>query len=171
MEGDKTQPKIIGYMSGLYAKMVEDATELTGEDGQPSLIWQGRLIETCVSIGIPKGYYKRVVDTLRGMGSIEMLARGKRGASLTAIALRYPPTVELYGEAIVKSGWKHLTANPSPDKLAADVRDILKNIGGINIVTAFKNHEDRVQALETAVEELRQQLSNSSNDNQTNKGE
>lgn len=154
----RKQPKIIGYMSALYGLMSESATELTSEDGGTTLVWQGRLIETCVSIGIPEGYYKRVVDTLRTMGCVELLARGKRGASLTAIALRHPPTSELYEDAIVKSGWKDLTASPSLDTLAAGIRDLRANIGGIHIPSALKLYDDRVTKLETAVEALQQQI-------------
>lgn len=161
----KKQPKIVGYMSALYDKMSSTAEPVTTERQETILVWQGRIIETCTSIGIPEGYYKKVVDALRTIGCIEVLSRGKRGASLTTIVLRFPPTAELYEGAIVKSGWQGLTTAPSLDTLAAQVRDVLKQIGGLHIVDAFKNHEDRIAKLETAVRDLQQQLSSVTNSN------
>lgn len=167
-EYSKKQPKIVGYMAGLYDLMSNEAAEVKAEDGDSLLVWQGRLIETCTSIGIPQGYYKKVVDALRMMGCIEMLSRGRRGSALTAIALRHPPSAEAYDDAIVKSGWEGLTRNPSPDMLAAQLKSVHENIGGINIRGVFKNHEDRVVALETAVEDLREQVTQLVNNNKAN---
>lgn len=157
--GGKRQPKIVGYMAALYDAMTTAANELSAEDGQSVQIWQGRLIDTCTSVGIPTGSYKKVVDALRTMGCIEIISRGRRGNTPTVFVLRYPPTQELYDEAIVKSGWEGLTTAPSTDTLAAQVRDILKRLGGLNIVEALKNHDERLGKLETAVKELQRQLS------------
>lgn len=158
----RKQPKIVGYMASLYDAMSTEAMSLEAEDGQQTLIWQGRLIATCTSVGIPEGYYKKVVDALRKLGSIEIVSRGKRGSTLTVIVLRYPPTEELYEDAIVKSGWEGLTSQPSLDTLAAQVRDILKSIGGLSIVDAFKNQEDRLVTLETATKALQEKVDHQS---------
>lgn len=159
----RKQPKIIGYMAALYDLFSSEAQKLPAEDGGDTVIWQGRLVATCLSVGIPEGYYKRVVDTLRKMECIEIVSRGRRGSTLTVIVLRHPPTEDLYEDAIVKSGWQDLTSTPSLDTLAGQIRDILKTIGGLDIRGAFKNHEDRVHELEekistlqTAVNDLQQ---------------
>lgn len=151
VEKQPKQPKIVSYMAALYDIMATTATHVNPGDGENILVWQGRLIQTCTSVGIPEGYYKKVVDALRKIGSIEQLSTGTRGSNLTAFVLRYPPTAELYDEAIVKSGWQGLTSAVSPDTLAAQVRDILKRLGGLDIVGAFKNHEERIAKLETAI--------------------
>ena len=164
------QPKIIGYMGALYEAFRQNASELPVDSARPDekfLVWQGRLIETCTSVGIPQGYYKRVIDTLRSLGCIEMLVRGTRGSTQTTLALRHPPTLEAYEDAIVKSGWQGLTEAVSLDTLAADVRNLQQRIGGIDWLAINKNFEDRLQGLETAVKELQQQLS-STNKSSTN---
>ena len=161
------QLKIMGYMSALYDFM---STEAENQD-QPIegevLIWQGRLIRTCTSIGIPEGYYKRVVDTLRAMGCIELLNQGRRGKTLTAIALRYPPTRELYEEAIVKSGWEDLTAGVSFDTLVADVRNLQRQIGGIDIQAALVELDKRFRKIETALGVLQDKGNTNDSDNNT----
>lgn len=157
------QPKIVTYAMALYDLMSTEANEVT--DGQVGadakvegvLIWQGKLIATCTRVGIPQGYYKKVVDVLRKIGSIEIVTRGRRGNTPTTILLRYPPTMELYKDAIVKSGWDGLTATPSFDTLVAEVRDIQTRLGGIDWLEIIKNLDDRVKALESEVKDLRQQ--------------
>lgn len=150
----KRQPKIVGYMAALYDIMYNDAASLTAENDETLSIWQGRLIETCNSVGIPTGYYKKVVDALRGLGCIEMVTRGTRGSTLTALILRYPPTLEAYENAIVKSGWEGLTSAASPDTVAAQVKEIQSRLGGIDWLGVIKNFEERIQQLETAVKDL-----------------
>lgn len=154
---EKKQQKIIGYMSALYNAMA-DAAENVSTEGDPQLVWQGRLIETCTSVGIPTGYYKRVVDTMRTIGCIELLHQGRRGKTLTAMVLRYPPTQELYDNAIVKSGWQDLTRTPSLDTLGGQVRDIQKSLGGLAIVEAFKTYDERFRKMETALRDLSTEL-------------
>jgi len=154
------QKKILVYMSALYGKMSESATTIDNDSQGSLLVWQGRLIETCTSVGIPQGYYKRVVDTMKALGCIEMLSQGRRGASLTAIALRYPPTASLYEEAIVKSGHDRLTAAPSFDTLAAQVEDVKQSLGGMHIPSALQHIEKEIAELQTAVSSLRQEFDN-----------
>lgn len=161
------QKKILVYMSALYGKMTESATTINNDSQGSLLIWQGRLIETCTSVGIPTGYYKRVVDAMKALGCIEMLNQGRRGANLTAIALRYPPTAELYEKAIVKSGANRLTAAPSFDMLAAQVEEIKQAIGGMHIPSALQHIDTQIKELQTAVHDLRQQVSNTNKSNTT----
>lgn len=157
------QPKIVGYMASLYDIMTQQAAELNAQDGEGLLIWQGRLIETCNRVGIPTGYYKKVVDALRGLGCIEMITRGTRGSTLTAFMLRYPPTREAYDEAIVKSGWQGLTEAASLDTIASQVKDIQARLGGINWLAIMKDYEERITKLETAVADFQQQAQDQSN--------
>lgn len=144
----RKQPKIVTYMGALYEKMSNEANEI-GEE--PVLIWQGKLIETCLSVGIPQGYYKKVVDTLRAMGCVEMITRGRRGNTPTTIALRFPPTLELYDEAIVKSGWDALTDAPSFDTVVAQLKDVKEQVGGFHIPSVLAEIHDRLSKLEQRV--------------------
>lgn len=168
MSTEKVEPKqlkIMGYMSALYDVFSNEAANQEQPIEGEVLIWQGRLIKTCTSIGIPEGYYKRVVDTLRAMGCIEVLNQGRRGKTLTAIALRYPPTSELYEEAIVKSGWQDLTAGASLDTLGADVRNLQRQIGGIDIQAALVELDKRFRKIETALGSLQDEVNNINSNN------
>lgn len=150
------QPKIVGYMASLYDTMLQQSAALNIEDGEGLQIWQGRLIETCTSVGIPQGYYKKVVDALRKLGCIEMLTRGTRGSTLTAFVLRQPPTQEAYDDAIVKSGWEALTDTPSLDTIVSRLKDVETRLGGIDWLAIMVNYEERIAKLETAVKDLTQ---------------
>lgn len=158
----KKQPKIVSYGSALYAKMLEDSSE---KNGIP--IWQGKLIQTCTSLGIPEGYYKKVVDALRTMECVEVITRGRRGSTLTSIALRHPPTQELYATTIVKKGRDGLTPTLSLDSLAGRLEDLSRQIGGLDIPAALKETLDKVDALahevallRTAVDDLQHKQQN-----------
>ena len=137
------QTKTQGYANALYARMDKEAV-----DG----IWSGRLVETCIDLGIPQGGYNRAVNALRKMGCIEQLVRGFRGSQLSSFVLRQPPTPEVWDTAFVKSRNRDLTKRPSLDTLIAQTRDLEERIGGLNIVKAFKDHEDRITALERLIQ-------------------
>lgn len=156
----RKQPKIIGYMAALYEKMSSESKTVDVNTELPAQVWEGRLIQTCVSVGIPEGYYKTVVDVLRKLGCIEVVKQGKRGTNPTVVILRYPPTEQMYGEVLGRAGWEGLTNRPTFDTIVGQVRDIQKRLGGMDIVGALENHEQRIAELETAVKGLRQENHN-----------
>jgi len=126
-------------MYGAFAEQAEDTDEGT--------VWSGRIMELVDQTGIPRGGYKRAIDRLIEMRCIEQVSRGFRGDSRTVYLLRYPPTPEVW-DTFVKSSREGLTGRPTFDSLVAEVREIQANIGGMSIVDAFRELENRIKVLE-----------------------
>jgi hypothetical protein len=149
------QPKLLSYCASLYDYMTAHSIASVDEVGADRNVWRGRLVATCDELGIPRGGYNRVVTLLRNLGCIELATRGYSGKTLSEFILHYPPTQERYAAAIVKSSLERLTAKPTLDRLSADIQDLARQLGGINLIDAFSNIEDRLKKLETAVRELK----------------
>ncbi|SRR6266404_3082106 len=142
------QPKLFTYCSALYAAFDEGA-----QTTDNVRVWSGRLLEVCDSIGIPRGGYSRVINMLRKMGCVEQVSRGFRGNALSEFLLFQPPTAEVWSAANVKSASGDLTKAPTLDRLSAEVSDLQKQIGGLNIPEALKNIEGQIAELRTLVEQ------------------
>jgi hypothetical protein len=85
------------------------------------------------------------------MGCIEQVMRGYRGNAFSVFTLQYPPTADVWRQAVnVKSSGRNLTGAPTLDSLSASVEDLRKQIGGVNLVSALDNIEQRLKKLETA---------------------
>jgi len=121
----------------LYERM--DSEAVVEENLQ---VWRGRVIATCLSVGIPQGSYTRVLNKLKSIGSIEQVSRGSRGTALAVFILHYPPTPERLSEKL------DLTNAPTLDRVVAQLDDVKRQLGGINVVSALHNLEQRVQKLE-----------------------
>ena len=149
------QLKTQGYAIALYARMEKEA-----DDG----VWSGRLVDTAINLGIPQGGYNRAVNALRKMDCIEQLERGFRGSQLSVFLLKRAPTQEVWDTAFVKSRDRDLTNAPSLDMLRGEVRDLRDNFdrmtGGMNIVEAFANFEQRLKTVEDLLQ-VKQQTNNS----------
>lgn len=141
--------KLQFYCSALYDRMASEAITLTDEGAASAIVWQGRIIETAKSLGIPEGSYKRVVDKLRALGCVEQATRGFRGISLSGFILHYPPTPERWEAQ--ENDPRRLTGAPNFDRLSADVRDIQTRLGGLNYTEAFAEIDRRLTALEAIV--------------------
>src|SRR5437868_717963 len=118
------QPKLVSHCATLYSKLDSEADE--------DHVWEGKIIEACRVIGINQGSYSRVVNSLRKLGCIEQLERGYRGKPST-YRIHYPPTPEVW-ETRAPERTKDLTTAPSSDTMAAAVRDLQTQIGGLNVV-------------------------------------
>ena len=166
MIDETEQPRLFSYCSLLYAKMHQESivvSDIELPDGASRNVWRGRLVATCDELSIPRGSYNRVVTALRNLGCIELATRGYSGKTSSEFILHYPPTQERYHEAIVKSSVEGLTAKPTLDRLSADVQDLRRQLGGINLIEAFSNIESRLKKLETAVRELKATQPNKNN--------
>lgn len=141
------------YASALYARMDSESSQIEGD-----IIWQGRIIDTCISLGIPQGGYNRVVNALRKLGCIELIERGYRGNTPTVYRLLAPPTVEAWAASFVKSAPDDLTRKPSLDTLSKTVEAIADNIGGIHIPSALMVLDKELKKLQGEVRELRTQI-------------
>lgn len=138
---NKTQ----SYASALYAHMTDNAAERVAE-GRTFTVWEGFLTKECNSIGIPKGTETRVIKPLEEMGCIHVLRRGVTNYP-TLIALLRPPTDDLWREY---EGAIGLTSEPSNARLVAEVERIKRQMGGVDLIGALKNLDDRVKALEVS---------------------
>jgi hypothetical protein len=141
------QPKLVSHCNMLFSRMDAEANA--------DHIWQGKIIETCRQLGINVGSYSRVVNSLRTLGCIELLEKGYRSRP-TIYRIHFPPTPEVW-ERNAPDRTEDLTSGPSSDTMAAAVRDLQQQIGGINIVEAFKNVEGRLQKLEQQARERQQE--------------
>ena len=147
-----SQSKIQGYCNALYERMDSEATI---EEGVR--VWKGRLIATCKDLGIPEGSYAKVAAQLRALGCIEQVSRGYRGSAFSMFVLHFPPTDERW----LNLNNSALTNAPSLDRLAAAVEDMRRQIGGINLISALENLDERLGKVETAQARLEGLLSKS----------
>lgn len=161
------QPKLLSYCSLLYATMEKGAVATSDEPGT-GVVWRGRLVDTCLELGIPRGGYNRVVTVLRNLGCVELVTRGYRGKTLSEFILHYPPTDEVWAAANVKSSPDALTEKPSLDRLSSDIQALRELLGGFNLIDAFSNIENRLGKLETAVKVLKEQQGNKPTTNKNN---
>lgn len=134
------------YCTMLYAHMDSEAVD---EDGDR--IWRGRITAIARNLGIPTGTYGKVIKQLRMMGCIEQVVRGSRGIALSVFVLHYPPTAERFQDF----GAGNLTGGPNLDRLAADVENLKRQIGGLNIVSALAEFEDRLGKIERQLQDNR----------------
>jgi hypothetical protein len=138
------QPKLYSHCALLYAKLDSNADE--------DHVWQGSIIDASRQVGINIGSYSRVVNALRKLGCIEQVKQGYRG-NPSIYRIHFPPTDEVWLKN-APDRTEDLTRAPSSDTMAAQIKDIQKQLGGIVIVDAFKNIEDRLQKVERQVKEL-----------------
>lgn len=139
---DAKPSKLLSYASALYARMDLEATQ-----DNTDRVWRGRLIVTCRELGIPDGSRGKVVSKLRSMGCVEQVMRGYRGNALTVFILHHPPTTERFEEP--EDGY--LTSGPSLDTIAHALEDMRRQLGGVNLVSALANIEQRLLKLEKEV--------------------
>lgn len=165
--------KLFHYCTILYERMESEATAevlpaIVDGDGAAVLVWRGRLIATCDDLGIPRGSYQRVVRALRNSQCVEQSERGFRGVSLSVFTLHHPPTPEV--QADLKDSPAPLTTAPSLDRLSAEVRDVQRQLGGINIPEALIEVERRLDVITAQLQALlQQQQQNNSNNNEGEK--
>lgn len=137
--------KVQTYAAALYARMEEEASE--------DNVWVGKIVETCKSLNIPAGGYNRAMNALRKLGCVDLLARGTGGDRQSAIRLIRPPTPDVWEDGFVNSRDATLTRGPSLDMLRQEVRDMHKQLGGINLIEALAQVEERLVRLEGFVSE------------------
>lgn len=138
-----TQTATQSYCNALYAVMHENS-RVINIDGVEGRVWNGPIVETCLSVGIPGGSYRRVTKQLETLGCIEFVQRGARSYP-SAVLLNYAPTEQVWQAA----GRRHLTNAPTSARLAGRVKELETRIGGVNLATALVNIEKRLRALES----------------------
>ncbi len=145
LKGEKTR----GYANRLFEILDRDAKDRVIA-GKRYKLWQGRLVETCQSIGVPLGVERRVSKLLEEIGSIEILQRGNAHYP-SMVAVLEAPTTDRWE---IFSTQKSLTGQPTIATLSREVRDLSEAMGGVVLSDVLVNIEDRLVNLERAVKEL-----------------
>lgn len=146
MGASKTQE----YSNALYAHMLENSEEVV-LDGKVILRWRGSLTKTCRELGIPEGVDSRVIRPLEAMGCIQILQRGVRNYP-TVIALLETPTADRWENRHEGA----LTSRPSLDRLAREVREIQRTLGGVALGKVLESFDQRIQSIEADVKKLKE---------------
>jgi|SRR5215472_11001558 len=153
------QPKLQSYCNLVYAHMY-DNSKLEAHEGLELRVWRGKLIKTILSLGVPDGTYKRVMDQLIALGCIEQVERGYRGKFPTTIVLIRPPTADVWEDSA--SGG--LTRGVTPAILSARIDDLARRLGTINIPQALGELQAQIDDCKKSLQELH-------NNKATNEGE
>jgi hypothetical protein len=132
-------PTIVEQANALYAKFLEEST-VEEVQGTKFTVWRGKLVETCLSVGIKYGSYRKIVTSLEHIRSIQILETGNRGM----------PTTLLLVEAPTENRWvaPPLTKVSEDAKLSSDARAIIESLGGLDVAKVLVNFEDRLKRLE-----------------------
>lgn len=138
------------HLQELYGEL-ESQSAIEEMDGVKLRVFKGSIVAAYRNCGIPQSYYSDVRKALTGMGCITILRQGAR-AKPTVIVLHKSP--ELSDYEVVRHS--ELTPRLDPAIVAQRVDDLMKQLGGINIVEAFRNHEERLRELELTTEKLLQ---------------
>lgn len=145
--------KLQMYCSALYNIMDKDAVAVTLSDSTEVRVWRGLITETAASVGAGEGVYSRVIDRLTILGCIAVLDRGRRNNPST-VALHFPPTAEVWARKNLDSD---LTNRPSPAMMQAELRDIRGQLGGLNVIKALSNLDQRLTEVEIKLAKLEEQ--------------
>jgi hypothetical protein len=133
---------IVKHTEKVYDALL-DASTKEDIDGDTMHIYRGQVAKLYQTLGIPQSYYTEIFTELRRQECIINLQRGSRNVN-TVILLQHPPEA---GDFSPK-GARDLTSAED----SANLREMIllhdKLIGGMDIVGAFKNVEERLLRLE-----------------------
>jgi hypothetical protein len=138
------------YAVEFYA-ILEKASNLEEHEGLEVPLFRGSLVNVWNEVGASNAYYTRVRGMLEKSGCIVVLQRGS--AKMTSIvALLKPP------DPAILDGHKRLTPAPDPAIMQARLTEIVKMIGGMDIRAIIGNFEERIDALEKTVKDLKREV-------------
>lgn len=138
-------PKTQSYANALYELMDNNAVKRVVA-GQSYKVWEGPLTKTMQSIGVPQGVERRVTRLLEELDCIQILQRGSRTYP-SVVALLAPPTADRWDDFRSRG----LTTRPTAARLAAEVKDIKKMLGGGDIAAILINFEERIVGIESVL--------------------
>lgn len=124
-------------------------------NGHEIPIYRGPISKLWNEIGASNSYYSRVMNNLVNLECISVLVRGSANVESVVALLHRPHADEIPHK-------KPLTTRRPDATMVTDLEAVKRNIGGINIVEAFKNLEDRVSKLEREVKQLGKTKANNS---------
>jgi hypothetical protein len=124
-------------------KALEDAATEQEIEGATYLVYQGHTLDLYRNLDIPMAYYSVIFKTLYSKDYVTQVKRGNRATASVLVLNRSPRR-----EDFVKTGEKDLTDAEDFATLVADVENIKNRLGGLNIVEALANYEQRITVLE-----------------------
>lgn len=133
-------PTMYRHANTVYFSMSEQSTEKEIK-GVTVQVWRGSITDLFRGTGISWSFYQGVMDGLERCGSIARTKRGNAGVP-SEFVLHHPPDL---GDWPVTEG---LTKHVDDDMLKAQVEDLAKRLGGIDIVEAFTDLESRLTECE-----------------------
>lgn len=140
----------------LYEALADRSSIKELDSGGKARVFAGRYSEVWQSTGLSQTYYKPVREALERHNAILILQKGSRNAD-TVIVLRDLPKEHEWQI----NGWRDGSGLTSPseyDTLRAELDEIKKSQGGINVVAALEQFEKRVVALEVEVSKISKKL-------------
>lgn len=144
------QSKSFEFATAFFGALNERATTET-HNGKEVRIFRGKIVEAYKSLEISQAHYSEVRRGLLESDCITILQQGARG-TVSIVILHKPPTAEEYeARAVEKS---RLTKSIDAATLAAQLEDLKRSIGGMNVVDVLHNFETRLQELELLVKQL-----------------
>ena len=156
-------PTFINHCETVYRALEERSTLQRLKDGddveKEYLTFIGAVTPVYQSLGISQAYYGPIFQTLEDVGAILKMQQGARNID-TIIVLRGLPEVGSWPEGL---GWKGKNSDPLTENsryatLLGEIQEIAEGtIGGINVITALAELEQRIVALESKVSRQEQQ--------------
>lgn len=141
--------KLEEQATSLYKEFADNSSTVQLLNDTTANVWTGKLVETCMSLGIPYGSYRKVIKALIDVGAIEV-SSGNRGTP-TVVTLLSEPTPEMLADESLR---RPLTDALQAAKILSDARQVLDELGGINIGKALMNMESRLQVIEKKLGEM-----------------
>lgn len=146
-----TTTKTFDHAEKFYNILAEQATREDLDGISDVLVFRGKIGDLYKSLGASQSYYSKIRGALLDMGCISIYAQGARDRP-TVVILHHPPEATEF--RIRTDG--HLTERGVNGILAQRVDDIHKRLGGLDIVAALKNFEERLTGIETRLSRIEQ---------------
>lgn len=109
-------------------------------------VFRGRIGDLYDEAGVSKAYYSKVRRILLDCGAIQILERGTIHApSIVVVDPNKTPPVAPPNVKLIESG---LTKPPRGDKIERRVTALENKLGGLDIVEALRNLENRLSLIE-----------------------
>ena len=135
----------------VYKALEERSTiKVVASEPDPVRVFSGRVSEAYNACNISQTYYGPIFKTLEDTGALLKIQRGGRGID-SVFVLRGLPDVWPNG-----LGWRGKNSEPLTEDsrygtILLEVESIKDSIGGINVVTALSDFEQRLVKLEALV--------------------
>lgn len=140
----------------LYTALDDRAKTQKLQSGDKARVFAGNYTDVFAATKLSRTYYTSTRKALEKHNAILILQRGGKGTDTVIVLRGLPKTWDI-------EGWNdgHLTIRREPATVEGveELRaEILKTTGGINVIAALAQFEERVVALESQVAEILETL-------------